>query len=147
MPIASFLMANRTAYFDDLNRYRDGHIVNLLTRLISAAHIASVEAAKTAEALGTLQPFWRRKLGTVRAGGSTSKMLDVLISNPEFAADELIGVIGRNPTSIYNAISILKDSEIQAPFSTRKRNQVWGDMNALLKLEDLDHRIAAKGIA
>ncbi len=147
VPVASFLVANRIAYFDDLNRYRDGHIANLLIRFTSAANIASIEAMRSATVLGDLPVNWRKKLGTVRSGGSTSKLLQGLISSPVFAADELIGVIGRNPTSIYNAISKLKDAEILIPLSSKKRNQIWGVTDVLQELEDLDHRIAVKGRA
>jgi len=145
VPIASFLVANRSAYFDDLNGYRDGHIANLLTRFTSAANIASVEAIRSATALGDLPAIWRKNLGTIRSGSSTSKLIQGLISSPVFVADELIGVIGRNPTSIYNAISRLRDAEILVPLSTRRRNQVWGAIDVLQELENLDHRIAAKG--
>ncbi len=145
VPVASFLVANRIAYFDDLNRYRDGHIANLLTRFTTAADVASVEASRMAMTLGALPQIWRKKLGTVRSGGSTSKLLEVLISSPVFSADELIGVIGRNPTSIYNAISKLKDAEILIPLSSKKRNQIWGATDVLQELEDLNHRIESKG--
>jgi len=145
VPIASFLVANRSAYFDDLNGYRDGHIANLLTRFTSAANIASVEAIRSATALGDLPVIWRKNLGTIRSGSSTSKLIQGLISSPVFVADELIGVIGRNPTSIYNAISRLRDAQILVSLSTRKRNQVWGAIDVLQELENLDHRIAAKG--
>ncbi len=147
IPVASFLVANRNGYFGDLNRYRDGHIANLLTRFINAANIASLEAMGTATKLAALPEMWRKSLGTVRSGGSTSKLLDLLISNPVFAADELIGVIGRNPTSIYNAIAKLKGNEILVPLSDKKRNQIWGAVEVLKELEALDHRIAAKGRA
>jgi Fic family protein len=51
VPIASFLVANRKAYFEDLNKYRGGHIESLLTRFAGAANIASVEAGRTATTL------------------------------------------------------------------------------------------------
>lgn len=145
VPIASFLVANRKAYFDDLNKYRDGHIESLLSRFISAAHIASVEADRTAAILDGLSAIWRKKLGRVRTGSSTSQLLEVLISNPVFSAEELVGVIGKNPTSIYNAISRLHGVEILTPLSDRKRNQIWGVADVLHELEELDRRIATKG--
>lgn len=147
VPIASFLVANREAYFNDLNGYRSGHIASLVTRFASAADIASVEASRTATTLDALPAFWRKKLGTVRSGGVTSEMLGVLISKPVFIADEMIGVIARNPTSIYNAISKLNSVEILAPLSDKKRNQIWGAVDVLQELDHLDHRIAVKGRA
>lgn len=71
----------------------------------------------------------------------------MLISNPVFSADELIGVIGRNPTSIYNAISKFRDSKILVPLSDKQRNQIWGAIDVLQELEDLDQRIESKGNA
>ena len=147
VPIASFLVANRKAYFDDLNTYRDGHIENLLSRFINAAHIASVEAHRTAATLDGFDASWKKKLGTIRTGSSTSKLLERLISNPVFSAEELVGLIGKNPSSIYNAISRLHDVGILTPLSDRKRNQIWGAVDVLQELEELDHRIAMKGRA
>lgn len=145
VPIASFLVVNRQAYFDDLNKYRDGHIESLLARFASAANIASAEAGRTATALSEFPAMWRKKLGTVRSGGSTSQLLDILISNSVFSAEELVGVIGKNPTSVYNAISRLHGVAILIPLSDRKRNQIWGAADVLQELEELDRRIAMKG--
>ena len=144
VPIASFLVANREAYFNDLNKYRDGYIESLLTRFVNAADVASIEAGRTATTLSELPATWRKRLGTVRTGGATSHLLEVLISNPVFSAEELVGVIGKNPTSIYNAISKLHGAEIVAPLSDRKRNQIWGALDVLQELEELDRRIAMK---
>lgn len=145
VPIASFLVAYRKAYFDDLNKYRGGHIESLLTRFASASNTASVEAGNMATNISALPEIWRKKLGTVRSGDSTSQLLEVLISNPVFSAEELVGVIGKNPTSIYNAISRLHGVEIIAPLSDRKRNQIWGAVDVLRELEELDRRIAMEG--
>lgn len=145
VPIASFLIANRSAYFEDLTAYRDGQIENILTRFATAAEVASVEASRMSIALSALPTIWRKKLGTVRSGGSTSKLLELLISNPVFSADELVGVIASNPSSIYNAISKLKDSKILIPLTSSLRNQIWGALEVLNELEELDRRISAKG--
>ena len=142
VPIASFLVANREGYFADLGSYRDGDIVNLLTRFTNAASHASTQAVETAESLILLPNIWRERLGTVRSGSSTSQLLDRLISSPVFAAEELIGVIGKNSTSTYNAISKLKDKNILVPLSDKKRNQIWGAIDVLSELEALDNRIA-----
>ncbi len=147
VPIASFLVANREAYFNDLNAYRSGHIAGLVTRFASAADIASVEATRTATTLSELPTLWGKKLGTVRSGDATSELLEVLISKPVFIAEELIGVIAKNSTSIYNAISKLNSVEILAPLSDKRRNQIWGAVDVLQELDDLDHRIAIKGRA
>ena len=145
IPIASFLVANRGAYFDDLGSYRDGQLANLLTRFTHATNIAAVEAGTMAVSLETFPEIWRKKLRNIRSGSSTSKLLELLISNPVFSAAELIGVIGGNPASIYNAISKLRTAKILVPLADKKRNQIWGAIDVLLELEDLDKRIEARG--
>lgn len=145
VPIASYLVANRQAYFNDLNRYRDGYLEEIITRFASAANTASVEAGRTATILSELPAMWRKKLGIVRSGGSTSKLLEIMISNPVFSAEELLGVIGKSPTSIYNAISKLEGVELLSPLSDRKRNRIWGVTDVLQELENLDRRIVTKG--
>ena len=145
VPIASYLVANKKAYFDDLDGYRDGHSEALLGRFISAADIASVEAGKTATTLSEFPAMWKEKLGRVRSHGSTLQLLELLMSYPVFSVQELIGLMRKNPTSIYNAISRLHRAEIIAPLSERKRNQIWGVVDLLQELENLDHRIAIRG--
>ena len=145
VPVASFLVADRNAYFENLGAYREGNVENLLSSFISAAHYASVESQRTAETLSGLNLFWTKKLGTIRSGSSTSKLLDILISNPVFSAEELLGIIGKHPASIYNAISKMFSVGILTPLSDRKRNQIWGVVDILQELEDLDRRIAIRG--
>ena len=41
-------VANREVHFKDLDKYREGQIESLLTRFVSAANIASVEARRAA---------------------------------------------------------------------------------------------------
>ena len=147
VPIASFLVANKSAYFADLNKYREGHLQSLLSRFISAANISSVEADKTAATLDKLSEIWRKQIGIIRTGSSTSQLLDRLTAIPVFSAEELVGVIGKNPSSIYNAISKLNNVGILEPLSDRRRNQIWGAVDVLQELEELDSRIAAKGRA
>lgn len=142
VPIASSLAANRKAYFDDLNRYRDGHFELLLIRFAKASIITATEAGQTATFLAEIPTIWRRKLGIVRSGGSTSKLLELLISNPVFSAEELVGVIGKNPSGIYRTISKLQSVGILVPLTTRKRNQIWGALDVLQELDGLDQRIA-----
>lgn len=70
-----------------------------------------------------------------------------MISIPVFSAEELIGVIGKNPSSIYNAITKLISAGILEPLSDQRRNQIWAPVDVLQELEDLNNRIAAKGRA
>ena len=142
VPIASSLAAQRTGYFEDLSRYRTGHFENLLIRFADASIIAASEASTTAKYLAELPATWKTKLGIVRSGGSTSKLLEFLISNPVFSAEELIGVIGKNPSGIYRTISKLQSVGILVPVTTRKRNQIWASYDVLQELDDLDQRIA-----
>lgn len=147
VPIASFLVADKTAYFEDLNKYRDGSLRGLLSRFIGAAAISAVEVGATAAVLDEIRATWRKKIGTVRTGSSTSQLLDRLISIPVFSAEELVGKIGKNPSSIYNAISKLNNVGILEPLSDQRRNQIWGAVDVLGELEDLNNRIATKGRA
>jgi len=142
VPIASSLAANRNAYFDDLNSYREGYFELLLIRFADASIISATEASTTAKFLAELPAIWKEKLGIVRSGGSTSKLLEVLISNPVFSAEELIGVIGKNPSGIYRTISKLQSVGILVPLTTRKRNQIWVSLDVLQELDGLDQRIA-----
>jgi Fic family protein len=145
VPIASLLVSDRSAYFDILDKYRDGQMEGLLRGFIKAANIAATQSTRTASALNELPAVWRKKLGRVRSGGSTALLLSSLISKPVFSADELIGDTGANSSSIYNAITRLQEVGIIAPLSERKRNQIWGAVDVLQELEGLDSRISLAG--
>jgi len=147
VPIASFLVADKTAYFEDLNKYRDGSLRGLLSRFIGAAAVSAVEVGATAAVLDEIRATWRKKIGTVRTGSSTSQLLDRLISIAVFSAEELVEEIGKHPSSIQNAISKLNNVGILEPLSDQRRNQIWGAVEVLGELEDLNNRIATKGRA
>ena len=145
VPLTSFLVANRTAYFDELTQYREGHLAKLVIHFARAAEVASIESSKTATVLEELPWIWRKKLGTIRTGSATTKLLDHLIPQPVFTAEELISGIGKNTTSIYNAISKLSSAGIITSLTDRKRNQIWGAVDVLQELEDLGERIEMRG--
>jgi len=145
VPLTSFLVANRSEYFDDLTRYRDGDLSRLVTRFSKAAMIASIESSHTSVNLEKLPKIWRVRLGTIRAGSSTSELLNRLISRPVFTAEELKGGISINSSSIYNAIVKLNGAGIITPLTDRMRNQIWGAVEVLQELEDLSKRIEIQG--
>jgi Fic family protein len=141
VPLTSFLVVDRAAYFDDLTQYRDGSLSNLVKRFARAAKVASRESTLTANNLEKLPQIWRKKIGTTRTGSATSLLLDRLISQPVFSAEELIGDISYNSTSIYNAISKLSGSGIISSLTDRKRDQIWGAVDVLQEVDDLSKRI------
>ena len=142
VPIASSLAANRDGYFEDLNNYRRGHFEHLLIRFADASILTATEAGTAAANLADLPVMWKAKLGTVRSGGSTSKLLEFVISNPVFSAEELMGLIGKNPSGVYRTIAKLQEVGILVPLTSRTRNQIWAAHDVLQELDSLDQRIA-----
>ena len=144
IPLASALVAQRDAYFAALNAYRNGDIEPIVLSIANAAQIAAQESIATANHLEQLPSLWRSQLGRVRTGGSTDKVLQLLMTNPVLAAVDVEQRLGGSTSGAYATISTLVEAEILRPLTTRVRNQVWGASAMLDELDDLTARIEAK---
>jgi len=142
VPLASSLVASRDEYFNLLNAYRNGEIDGLISRFVEASHIAANEAAETAVRLQKMPFEWRNSVGRVRTGSATDKLLKILIQSPVVSPDGLIGRVSDHSTSVYNAIERLQTAGILKRLSEKKRDQIWGAVDVLQELDDLDARIA-----
>lgn len=143
VPLASALVARRDDYFDALGSYRSGDVAPLLGTFIRSAQIASTESRITAERLHEIPGQWRELTGPVRRGSATAKMLDLLPGTPILSSDDAVALIDAPRSSVFDAISRLRDAEVLRALTDRKRDQIWGASLVLDELEDLGSRIAA----
>lgn len=142
VPLASALVARRDDYFDVLGRYRSGDLVPLLSTFLRSARIASTESVVTAQRLHEIPSLWRELTGPVRRGSAVAKILDLLPSSPILSSDDAVALIDAPRSSVFDAISRLRDAEVLRGLTDRKRDQIWGAGLVLDELEDLGVRIA-----
>ncbi|MED5812874.1 Fic family protein [Mycolicibacterium sp. 050232] len=142
VPLASALVARRDDYFDALGSFRSGNLGPLLGTFIRSARIASAESRITAQRLREIPSQWRELTGPVRRGSAAAKILDLLPSTPIFSSDDAVALIDAPRSSVFDAISRLRDAEVLRALTDRKRDQIWGASLVLDELEDLGNRIA-----
>lgn len=147
VPLASAIVARRQVYFDALSAYREGDAGPIIESFSIGSMIAAQESRTTAQRLAAMREEWRKAAGNPRKGSAASKILDSLLDNPLFSADEVERRIGGPTSSVYAAISKLHESAVIRPLVKQKRNQVWVAGSLADELDDLGVRIAARARA
>lgn len=142
VPLASALVARRDDYFDVLDSYRSGDLAPLLGTFIRSARIASAESRITAQRLHEIPGQWRELTGPVRRGSAAAKILDLLPGTPILSSDDAVALVDAPRSSVFDAISRLRDAGVLRALTDRKRDQIWGASLVLDELEDLGGRIA-----
>ena len=143
VPLASALVARREAYFDVLNRYRDGDPVPIIAAFARASTLAAQESRVTAARMADLPQVWREAVGRVRSDSAAARLLAVLPTMPVFSVAELEERVGGATSAVYRAVDVLVEAGVLRPLTARRRNQVWGVGDLLDELEDLNARIGA----
>lgn len=141
IPIASAIVARRDRYFDLLGSYREGKVIPIISAFAGASRIAAKESQTTAARLHEITEGWSSMLGRVRRGGATHQLLAKIATNPVITADDATKLVEAPKSSVYTSIDRLAARGILAPLTKRKRDQVWGAVDILDELEDLNTRI------
>ncbi|RNL60397.1 Fic family protein [Nocardioides marmoriginsengisoli] len=144
VPLASAIVARRQSYFDALGAYRDGDAGPIIESFATGSRIAAQESRATASRLAVMPEEWRTSAGRPRRGSAAAKILDGLLDNPVFSADEAAERAGGATSSVYAAIRTLHESGVIRPLTTRTRNQIWVAAALADELDDLGTRIAAR---
>lgn len=144
IPLASALVARRDSYFDTLTAYREGDAGPIVTAFTTAASIAATESSVTAERLAAMPEDWRARTGRLRSGSAAAKLVEGLLQDPVFSADDAEHRLGGATSSVYAAINRLRDAEVIRPLTRRTRNQIWVAGSVADELDDLGTRIAAR---
>jgi len=141
VPLASALVARKDDYFDLLTDYRLGHPEPIIAAFARASAIAARESRATAARMEDFPQGWRDAVGTVRAGSSVARLLELLPQAPVFSAEEAEAALGVGTSALYRGVDRLVQAGVLRPLTTRKRNQVWGVGDTLDELDDLSSRI------
>lgn len=144
VPLASAILAQRQSYFDSLRAYREGDAGPIIESFSIGSVIAAQESRTTAQRLAAMPEEWREAAGSPRKGSAASKILDSLLDNPVFSAEEAEVRVGGATSSVYAAISRLHETAVIRPLTNRVRNQVWVAASLADELDDLGVRIAAR---
>ena len=147
VPLASALVARRDDYFATLTAYRDGDAGPIIEAFSTSTLIASVEARATAKRLADLPATWHEQAGGPRAKSATHALLERLLDEPVFSAEDAEARIGGAVSSVYAAIGRLHEAGIIRPLTTRTRNQIWVAAALSDELDDLGLRIAIRARA
>ncbi len=144
VPLASALVSQRDRYFGLLRVYRAGDAGPIIEAFSKASEVAAVESRVTADRLSQMPERWRVAAGRPRAGSAASALLDQLMDDPVFSAEDAVSRIGGAASSVYTAIKRLHGAGVIRPLTRRTRNQVWGAALLADELDDLGVRIASR---
>ena len=144
VPLASAIVARRQDYFDALGSYRDGDVTPIISAFAVGSVIAAQEARASATRLAAMPEEWRDLAGAPRKGSAAAGILDNLLNEPVFSAEDAETRIGGSTSSIYAAISRLHSAGVIRPLTHRTRNQIWVAASLADELDDLGVRIAAR---
>jgi Fic family protein len=144
VPLASAIVARRESYFEALGAYRNGDAGPIIESFSKGSMIAAQESRITADRIARMPEEWREATGAPRTGSAAAKVLDSLLDNPVFAAEEAVRRIGGATSSVYAAINRLHDAGVIRPLTNRTRNQVWVASSLADELDDLGMRIATR---
>lgn len=144
IPLASAIVARRDDYFDTLGAYRDGDAGPIVISFARGSRIAAEESRITATRLAQMPQEWREAAGHPRRGSAAAHLLDGLLDDPVFSAEDAIGRVGTAPSSVYAAIGRLHETGVIRPLTNRTRNQVWIAASLADELDDLGMRIARR---
>lgn len=142
VPLASALVARREWYFDALGAYRDGDAGPIISSFSMASAVAADESRTTAGRIAEMPTVWREEAGRPRHGSAAARILETLIDEPIFSAEEAEKRVGGATSSVYAGIARLHEAGVLRPLTNRTRNQVWIASSLADELEDLGQRIA-----
>ncbi|GAB7004744.1 hypothetical protein JCM18899A_22170 [Nocardioides sp. AN3] len=101
----------------------------------------------TASRLAAMREQWTTAAGKPRTGSAARKILDQLLIEPVFSANEAEERVGGAQSSIYAAINRLHEAGVIRPLTQRTRNQIWVAASLAAELDDLGVRIADRARA
>jgi Fic family protein len=144
VPLASAIVARRDDYFASLDAYRAGDAGPIVHAFVSASALAAEESRVTAGRLAAMPQEWAELTGRPRVGSAARRILDRLLVDPVFSAEEAEDRIGGATSSIYAAVNRLHESGVIRSLTRRTRNQIWIASSLADELDDLGVRIAAR---
>ena len=147
VPVASALVARRDAYFAALGAFRRGDLEPLLLAFATGARLAAEESIVTASRLRAVPEQWLAQLGRTRAGSAPVVITERLLEHPIVAAADLEASLGLRTSVVYASLERLVSAGIIRPLTDRRRNQVWGAVDVLDELEDLNRRIQIRAVS
>jgi Fic family protein len=139
VPVSAGLLTETGAYFEALNRYRDGDVTPIV-RCFAEASFAAVTNGRTLVA--ELRAVYERWLDDVRArrGSAAWTMLPVLVRQPAVTVGYVRDQAGVSQPAAQRAIDHLVDAEILAPASQNRRNRIWVATEVVDALDEFAER-------
>jgi Fic family protein len=132
-----------TGYLEDLVRFANRSDLNVLAQaVISHAQFESIHPFTDGNGR-----IGRALINTVlRRRGTTSRVVERLLDDPVFSAEDAENLVGGGTSSIYRGIERLHETGVIRPLTSRTRNRVWVAGSLADELDDLGVRIAARAL-
>ena len=124
VPIASAIVADRSAYFELVNGYRTGEVEPIMVFLANATTRAAREAAVSAQRLIELPDQWQERV-RARSGSAAALLMQILPRHPIVDAGDVARLTGVSQARAYAAIERLTEAGVLRPITASKRDMAW----------------------
>jgi Fic family protein len=142
VPVAPVMAADTPAYFEALDRYREGDVEGIGAYVGRAVSRGAHEAAISGALLEGLPARWTDTVRP-RRHSAVAKLIHALPENPALDAVLAARLTGASESSTYEALDRLAETGILVPLTASARHRVWGVADVLAEVDDLQERLAA----
>lgn len=141
VPVSAGLLTNADAYFEALDRYREGDLVAIVEQFARAAFAAIANARRLTEEIHAVRAGWQEQI-TARRDAAAWRIADLLVRRPVVNAAVIASELGIASQNTYRSLKPLLDAGVLVEFTDKRRNQMWRAPDVL---EALDRFAARAG--
>jgi Fic family protein len=135
VPVSAGLLTDTAAYFDALERYRQGDTEQIISLLCSASLCAVINGRTLVQDLRSIRQEWDARL-KVRKGSDALRLAGLLIRKPVVTTDVITRELGVTPNNVARIVGPFVTAGILIPSRTGSRGRViWRSPEVLSELD------------
>lgn len=144
VPISAGLLADTTAYFAALTKYRDGDAAPIVERFSQATVLAIANGRQLVTDIRDIRKAWDGVI-TARSDSAVWKVADLLTRRPVVNAVLLANELGIESTNAHRYLNPLTEVGILIETTNGPRNRVWRSPDLLAAIDAFAERAGRRG--
>ncbi len=139
-PISTVLLADRDAYYDKLNVYAKGQMMEWVSHFAGVTQRAANYGKVLQNDIAVILQGWRDALEErhVRSHSVTHKVVETLWNRPVVSASTVANEFGIDNNSARRALAMLEEVGIVRQTSKDRRNRIWVANQAIDLLDNFE---------
>ena len=144
VPVSAGLLADTTAYFDALTKYRDGDAASIVERFSRATVLAIANERQLVTDIRDIRTAWNGVIAA-RSDSAVWKVADLLTRRPVVNAVLLAHELGIESTNAHRYLNPLTKAGILIETTNGPRNRVWRGPDVLAAIDAFAERAGRRG--